>query len=334
MPRVNIDDWEDNEQENFRKISRVSSSYRGKKERGITPASNSARKLRVVSDLNLEDYRFLIDDSKFGNEVSNYLTGFEELTLRYRYGEAMGEFSDNFKGLPGENYWLDTSFMIKPNLMAGIHPRHGELILCDYSFLIALDRGLTGLDESYKEMGKEVRKTRKDQSKKLREVLGMKTVYVPQQIRAEISAGTEGFRRKWEENKRRGNDFYAGILGKRLHNLKLLESVVNSKDSDDLVEDLSFEQNLFSHCVYLANQHRTGTSPTDNHLVAYALTKAIEKKEPQIVLTKDWGIHHLTRKVANSAARRINGYTLPKFHLNSSYSNGSGLHALELIPEF
>lgn len=334
MPRVNIDEWDETEPDNFEKISRISAKNGGKTERGLTPASRASRKLRVVSDLSLEDFRFLVNDTEFRNEVNPYMSGFEEIGLRYRYSEAMEEFNDNFKGLPGENYWLDTSFMVKPNLIIGIHPDHGELTLCDYSFLIALNGGLSELDDSYKELGREVRKTRKDQSKKLREVMEMDTVYVPQQIQAEISAGTEGFRKKWEEHKRRGNDFYAGILSKRLHNLRLLESVVTSKRTTGLVKDLSLEEDLFRHCEYLADLHRTGTSPTDNHLVSYALAKAIETVEPQVVLTRDWGIHHLTKKVEMSDARRLNDHQLPKFHLNNSYSNGPGLHTLELIPEF
>ncbi len=331
MSRIDIESWDEEEHNNFEVMGSASNRSGPRRNmKGMTPEKKIFRKLRVVDNRNLEDFKFFVNDARFEKGRDSYLTGFEELDFSFRYADAMSEFTNNFKGLPEENHWLDNSFVAMPPMVKGIHPVHGDVVIHDHSFLFALSNGLSGVDECYKEMGYEVKGTIKDRSKKLINLMRLDNVYLTPQIIMEMHSGSEGLKKILGERNRKSPSNLTPLKTQRKHAKNLLESAIDSCQQDNLVEDIELERRLFNYCQHVADMCRTGTGIADNHLVAYALTRAIESGEPQTVLTRDWGISRLTNGIENSSARRPVDYNIPDFNLSGSYYDPTGLHSLVL----
>ncbi len=338
MPKItNYEDYED-EELNFSKI-RCPKGHKGKmSDQAIGIARQSDYKEFIHPERSLEDFSFLTDDLKTKNLDDMFISGFKDIFLNFTFDQMMEEYDSNFNDLKGEHYWIDTSFIVKPGMVSGIHSDYGSVRLCELSFMHASLNGLGDVDEKYKEIAKEVKKTTNQSTKELKSVIKKPYVYVAPQIMTEVTHRRNLFQKRLIRHKEKKNLGYSKIVERRYKRSRLIHSAIeqklNSSEVDQL-EDRDLENRIYQYCHNVAIKGNTGTSVADNHLVAHAMTKAIETDEPQVILTRDNGIFYLARDIsrAGRAMTKSKDY-IPKFHLNNCYLDSTWLHMLELIPEF
>jgi len=338
MPRIiNYEEYED-EDLSFSKI-RCPKGHKGKmSDQAIGIPRQSEYRAFTHPSRSLEDFSFLTDDLKTIGLEDRFIGGFQELYLDFSFEDMMQEYTSNFNDLPGENYWIDTSFIIKPGMVSGYHPDFGSVKLCELSFMHAVNNGLPEVNETYKELAKEVRKTNNQSTKELKIAIRKPCVYLPQQIVSEITHRKDLFQEKLKRHKEKNNHGYSKIIERRHKRARMIQGAIESKfDSigSSQLGDRDLENRIYQHCHNVSIRGETGTSIADNHLVSHAMTKAIETNEPQIILTRDKGIYFLTRDISRvgRTLTRSKDY-VPKFHLNNTFLKPTRLHVLELIPEF
>jgi hypothetical protein len=343
MPKVtNYEDYEDGEL-NYSKI-RCPKGHKGKIiDQAIGIPRQSDYRDFIHPARTLEDFSFLTDDLKTKDLEEYFLKDFKEIYMDFTHDEMMEEYTSNFNDLKGEHYWLDTSFMIKHGMISGTHPEYGELKLCELSFLHAINNGLSEIDEKYGEMAKEVKHATNNSTKELRKAIQKPYVYLTPQIIDEMDYRKDLFKNKVKTHKEKKHLRYLDIINERYKRTRLLSGAIKNKTTSNKrfqkdstsIEDNRLENNIYNYCHNIALKKNTGTSIADNHLVSYAMTKAIETDEPQVILTRDNGIFKLSREISNVGRTMLKSKDyIPKFYLNNCYIKPTKLHMLELIPEF
>jgi len=335
MSGVSREEWDRERPAGFQKISRVSAMNKPRTTRGLKPKHGSPEILAEPPS-SLEGFSLEVE-SPPKDQDSNQISGFTSLELNYTRDEAMREFRENFRGLPDESYWLDTSFMIRPNMIRGVHPDFGKLTIHEGSFTYALDHGLKKLGRPFRRLAATVKRTTKAHSKALREAIHQPYAHISPQVREEIEVGVAGLTQNLEKHQRLTHLDYSRIVEAELHRVKLVQGALEERDRlrvrrTQVNPDL--ESELFHHAANLTEKYQTGTGDTDNHLVAHALARGIEDKVPQIVLTRDRGIYRLAQALTRNPPPQVNGFSVPQFYLNDVHHPRLRLHTLELIPEF
>ena len=321
---------ESEEDEYFQKTKRISDSHEWASIRGITPNKSPGTMATLEGRFpkRLEEFSFILDEDLKKTKFSNrFLDGFVELGMEHMYEDILQEFKESARVNPQQDYWLDTSFMIKPGMLNGLHPRYGKLKICETSFIYATTRGLSGVDDIYKEMLKEVRATNKDHNIELRKMIYQENVNIAPQIEKEVIAGRSRYFKMMNGNKEKNQNYYRAIK-RRYHRTRLLISDLISKREamgNPQKSNYGLESKIFQQCEDLAEKAETGTSETDNHLVAHAITYGLQTGRPQIILTRDNGIFKLAKEIEKGENSLI-----PKINLNHEYFYPTKLHKIEL----
>ena len=277
----------------------------------------------------LKNIAFYLDDPKVHAETCDYpLKGFSALSLSISPEEVMIIFrslfppQDHTEERKEIHYWLDASFLlISPHIYG---ERNGETFrISNGSFLNAYIMGLGKIDEQYNILWKRFNEAEHVCDNQLERIISRSDVTILPEIASELTKRTEWNARKMD----RVCNSYKKILERRRETrerfLRKMEERIRTDSTFDKIREISLNDSI-TQCKKVAEEHGINTSEVDNKLIAYALANAaIQRGQPQIVITGDFGIADLV----NVMGYKNNGIA---FSVHDEYYKPFKIHSLQI----